>query len=89
MFERLTLHGGPGALVLGYKDAVVLRTWRIAKHEGQWTLTGTVGRVDPFLSRQRPLLFSAPRPGGFWAWPITDLELGVQQLTAKLGPPER
>lgn len=75
--------------MLGYRDAVVLKTWAIAKSEGHWTLTAAIARVDPYLSRQRPLLFTAPRPGGFWAWPLVDLQLGPSQLVAKLGPPER
>ena len=89
MFDRITLHGGPASLVLGYKDAVVLRTWRITKADGRWTLTATVARVDPFLSRQRPLVFAAPRPQGFWCWPLVDLQLGATHLSATLGPPEQ
>lgn len=90
MFTSVTLHGSVGALVLGYRDAVTLTTWTIARTaEGTWTLTALVKRVDPYLSRQRPLLFTAPRPGGFWAWPLVDLQLGERGLMATLGPPER
>ena len=89
MFTNVTLRGAAGALMLGYKDAVVVTSWAIAKVEGAWTLTARVGRADPYLARQRPLLFTAPRPGGFWAWPLIDLQLGTSQLVAKLGPPER
>lgn len=89
MFTSVTLRGSAGALVLGYKDAVTLTTWTIAKTEGQWKLTALVKRVDPYLSRQRPLLFTAARPGGYWAWPLVDLQLGERGLIATLGPPER
>ncbi len=91
MFERLTLHGTAASLLWGYQPAVTLRSWRIYKHEGQWTLSGTLATVDAFQARQRPLLFTAPRPGGFWAWSVVDgsLQLGAQQLVAKLGPPEQ
>jgi hypothetical protein len=90
MFQKLTLHGGAASLVLGYSTAVVLRSWRIAKDDtGRWVLTGSIGRVDAFLSRQKPLLFTAPRDGGFWAWGVESIELGPTSLRAYLGPPER
>ena len=75
--------------MLGYSDAVVLKSWAITKADGTWTLTAAIARVDPYLSRQRPLLFTAPRPGGFWQWPLVDLQLGNARLVATLGPPER
>lgn len=89
MFRRLRLKGTTGTVVWGYRTAVVLRAWSMARHEGQWRLSGRVARVDPFLSRQRPLLFTAPRRGGFWAFPVMDLQVGTEQLSARLGPPER
>jgi hypothetical protein len=54
-----------------------------------WTLTATIARVDAFMARQRPLLFSAPRAGGFWIWPIEEITIGTTTLTARLGPPEQ
>jgi hypothetical protein len=89
VFQTITLRGSAAALMLGYKDAVVLKSWAITKTDGQWTLRATVARVDPYLSRQRPLLFTAPRPGGFWAWGVESVDVGTSSLVAKLGPPER
>jgi hypothetical protein len=89
MFEHVRLHGGAASLLWGYRTAVVLRKWTIKKHEGKWTLIAAIERVDPFQSRQRPLVFTAPRAGGFWCWPIESLQLGTNQLSATLGPPEQ
>lgn len=90
MFKNLTLRGVAGSLVWGYRTAAELRSWRIGKAaDGKWTLTGTFARVDRFQVRQRPLLFTAPREHGLWAWPIETLQVSDAGLTATLGPPER
>jgi len=87
VFEKIALHGGAASIVWGYRPAVELRTWRIVKSEGKWILSGTIARVDKFQARQAPLLFTAPRPGGFWAWPIETIAIGETSVRAKLGPP--
>jgi hypothetical protein len=92
VFQSLTIQGGAGSLLWGSRVAVELTSWRIVctKAEGrQWILTATIGRVDQFQARQTPLLFTAPRAGGFWAWPIEALDIGETSLRASLGPPER
>lgn len=90
MFTSLTLHGLAASILWGYRPAVELTSWQIAKREGQWTLTGVTARVDPFQARQKPLLFAAPRPQGFWAWPIDGvLQISEGRIMAKLGPPEQ
>ena len=89
MFREIALHGGAASIVWGYRPAVELRAWRIAKVEGVWKLTGAIARVDKFQARQAPLLFTAPRPGGFWAWPIVTIAIGETSLRATLGPPVR
>ena len=91
MFDSLTLTGGAGSVLWGYRVAVELTAWRITrvKDEGRWVLSGTVARVDKFQARQAPLLFTAPRAGGFWLWPITAITVGETSLRATLGPPER
>ena len=92
MFNSLTVHGGAGSVLWGYRVAVELKSWKITRVKddgGRWILSGTVGRVDKYQARQTPLLFTAPRPGGFWAWPIKTLALGETNLRASLGPPER
>lgn len=92
MFQSLTLHGGAATILWGYRPAATLRSWRIAKVQGRWTLRATLERPDAFMLRQRPLLFTAPREGahdGFWAWGVEAIEVGATQLTATLGPPEQ
>jgi hypothetical protein len=92
VFDSLTIHGGAGSVMWGYRVAVELKTWRIVRAKadgGQWMLSATIARIDKFQSRQAPLLFTAPRAGGFWAWPIDAIEIGETSLRATLGPPER
>ena len=91
MFDTLTITGAAGTILHGYRDAVVLTAWRITrvKEEGCWILRGTIARVNRVEARAKPLLFTAPRPGGFWAWPIQTMDLGEASLRATLGPPER
>ena len=89
MFRELALHGGAASIVWGYRPEVELRSWRIAKSEGTWKLSGTIARVDKAQAGHRPLLFTAPRPGGYWAWPIVEIAIGESSLRATLGPPVR
>lgn len=92
MFDTLTLHGGAGSLLWGYRTAAVCKAWRIAKHAGQWRLTATLVRGEPFMLRQTPLLFTAPHEGGrdgFWAWGIEAIDVAGLQVRARLGPPEQ
>ena len=89
MLRELTIRGAAASLVWGSRTAAELSAWRIAKVEGQWCLAATIARVDRFQARQAPLLFTAPRPGGFWAWPIKSITVGESQLRAVLGPPVR
>jgi hypothetical protein len=90
VFRHLTVRGGSAAVLWGYRPAVTLRRWTITKPEGQsWTLTGTIDRVDAFMVRQRPLLFTAPRAQGFWAWGVESITGGPHTLVATLGPPEQ
>jgi hypothetical protein len=92
VFDSLTIHGGAGSVLWGYRVAVELKTWRIVRVKdegGGWILSATIARIDKFQARQAPLLFTAPRPQGFWAWPITTIDIGETSLRATLGPPER
>jgi hypothetical protein len=92
VFKAVTLRGATGAIVWGYRPAAVLRRWAIARTEagGAWTLTAHVERSDAYQLRQVPLLFSAPRKGGLWCWPVRPHSLFIEQshLRATLGPPE-
>lgn len=89
MFHHLTLRGTSASLLWGYHTAAALTTWTIAKTAGGWTLKATIRRADAFQLRQTPLLFTAPRKDGWWAWGINSIDVGPTFLVAKLGPPEQ
>lgn len=95
MFRDLTLRGPSATLVFGYRTAAALTTWALARRVDTqtntyaWTLTAMLGTpVDRFQLRQRPLLFTVPRRGGFGVWPVQTLQVGERSLVATLGPPE-
>jgi len=90
MFDNLSLHGTEATIVWGYRPAVVLKSWRIAKqNKGAWLLSAQIDRVDSFQARQKPLLFTAPRTGknGLWAFPVKTLDVGPNSIRATLEPP--
>lgn len=90
MFTTLALHGGAATLLWGHREAAVLGAWRIERAaRGRWQLSATVTRVNPYHVRQRPLLFTAPRARGFWAWGVESVTVGPRTLQATLGPPEQ
>jgi hypothetical protein len=88
MFQALTLHGGEASIAWAWHTAAVCRTWRITRGKTEWALVATVQRADPFKLQQRPLLFTVPRKGGHWCWPIKTVTVQGAQLTATLGPME-
>lgn len=91
MIDNLKLHGAAGTVLWGYRPAVEVGRWSITRDPKTrgWVLRGTPTRVDAFGARQRPLLFTATREKGFWAWGIESLEVSAKALVARLGPPER
>ena len=93
MFENgLTVRGVRGALLWGYTDAAALGPWTIVKAPNQrdWILCATITRFDVFRVRQKNLMFTAPRNGGFWSWPVVgQVQIDARTLTARLGRPEQ
>ena len=92
MFNSLTIHGGAGSILFGHVVAAELTSWRITRTKadgGVWILSATITRIDRFQARRAPLLFTAPRAGGFMAWPIEAIDIGETSIRAHLGPPER
>lgn len=91
MFSSLRLHGGQADVLWHHQPAISVRSWLIAKDKKTqaWTLSGQIHWINSFYARQTPLLFTAPREKGMWAWPITSLQLGSKELIATLGPPEQ
>lgn len=92
-FHAVQIRGAAGAILWGHRPAASFTRWRIRKGgAASWILTATIARVEPFAIRQTPLLFTAPREGtrdGFWAWAVESVQVGDQQLIARLGPPEQ
>jgi hypothetical protein len=91
-FNTLTLHGTGGRVLWHHQTAAAVRAWTIYHpKKGQWTLSAQLERSDPICIRQKPLMFTAPRAGGFWCWPLlTDtIRRSDARLTATLGPPEQ
>jgi len=90
MFQGpVTLTGQEGTVVHVYQAAAVCTSWTVYRNEqGAWSLRAVVKRADPFRLRQSPLLFRAPRVGGYFVWPVLQATIGAdRQLTAALGPP--
>lgn len=87
--STLVFRGTVGSLVWGYHTAATFRRWAIYKVKGDWMLTARIDTINYFQARQAPLLFTAPRPGGFYSWSVSAMDIGPQTLRAKLGPPER
>ena len=88
MFDELVMHADSDATISwAWHTAAVCRAWRVYKSkDGRWSLVATLQRADTFKLRQRPLLFNAPRAGGFWSWPVRAVTVTDRQITAALGP---
>lgn len=86
------LRGAAGSIVWGYREAAAVGGWAIARdeHTRAWRLSATLTRHDPYQLRQRPLLFTTPRKGGFFCFPLREFHLldDGQRLSAAIGPPE-
>jgi hypothetical protein len=100
MFKAITLRGTTATLAWGYRTAAALSVWTVsrsldeAKGTYAWTLAATLGpQCDRFQVRQaearKELVFTAPRKGGHWVWPVRTVTVGERRLTATLGPPEQ
>ena len=87
-YHRIRLRGERGSLLWGYHEAATFKSWRIWKGQGRWQLSGRLAKSDAFQVRQRPLLFSAPRDRGMWAWGVERIEIKGSEVRAYLGEPE-
>ena len=68
-FNRLRIRGTAGALLWGYREAATMRNWTIQKGgDGQWRLTATLARAEPYQLRQRPLLIDAKVTSARGSW---------------------
>jgi hypothetical protein len=89
LFRNLTLRGSAGSISWGYRTAAHLGGWTLYRNEKrEWTLVATFDRADRFALGRSPLRFNAPRPGGYFTFPVLAVQVGAAQLTARLGQPE-
>ena len=86
---RLRVRGATGSILLGPATAATLGPWSIWNARGVWHLSASAVRVDPFLIRQSRLGFTAPRPHGFWFWPVVSITVSGQSVRATLNSPEQ
>lgn len=89
MFRQVTITGTEATLVLGFETAAVLGRWSIVKDPKKgWQLAAVLTRADRYRVRQRGLLFTSPRLGGHFCWPVRDLTITADSVLATLGPLE-
>lgn len=87
--HKLRLRGAHASIVWGYHTAAVVSNWRVRRGEGaEWILAASIVRADRLKLKQKELLFSAPRKGGFFTWPVLAVLATDTAITARLGPPE-
>lgn len=96
LFQSLRVRGPQASILWGYRTAATLSGWTVSKRRDEksgkwlWSLSAKLGaQTDRFQLRQRPLLFTAPRRGGFWVWPVLAVTVGETTISAQLGPPEQ
>lgn len=95
MFERVTLRGGAGEIVWGYRSAAVVDEWAIRKEmdpkskRSHWAFIGKAKGIEPFILKQPGLVFAAKRKQGFWCWPVLSVTYAGTRIQGKLGPPQQ
>jgi hypothetical protein len=89
VFHSVTVRGSAGSLLWYHLAAAEIGAWVISKVPGgPWMLAADLARTHPYYLEQRPLLFLAPRAGGFMTWPVATIDLvSSSTLRATLGPP--
>ena len=86
----LTLAGQAATVVLVYRTAAVCSTWRVQRSpQNYWTFSAQVQRVDPFLIRQKDLLFRTTLKGSAICWPVLTMvhDARAHTLSGALAPP--
>ncbi len=82
------LSGVAARLLWGYHEAATLGGWTVRREGAGWRLEARVGSVHTFRVTRRPLVLEARHARGAWRWPIEELQVGADALTARLGPLE-
>ncbi len=88
MFRNVTITGVEASLRWSYATAATLRAWTVTKTPTGWSLTATVTQIDHYKASQRPLTVVAPHEKGSFRWPVMELQVTGDTLTATLGPRE-
>lgn len=98
MIKGVTLRGPVGSLSWGYRPVATVTRWTISRADERapWVLSARIATHDPFQCRRGndgssgTLLFTAPRKGGLWCWPVVpkSLQVTAPLLLARLGAPE-
>ena len=80
--------GAEGEVKWGYRRAATVRDWSLSKREqGGFVLSGKVSDLDDFALSQPALKFITAN--GAWRFPITELQVTDESLSATLGPKEK
>jgi hypothetical protein len=83
---------GPSAeLIWVYRRAATLGRWSLRMNPSTGgALSAHIDTIDDTYGlSQRPLVFRVTRPSGVvWRWPVTELQIAGETLTASLGPQE-
>lgn len=81
----MTLRGATGEIRWVYLPAVTFGPWRI-ESEQDITLVGTVASVDDYRITQGPLVAVVQLGRSQVRYPVLDLQIDGQRVTARLGP---
>lgn len=88
MGDSVTMRGVTATIYWGYQLAGTVRDWTAVRSLAEpGTVTATVVTSDAFRVSQRPLTFVVPHKHGAWRWPIAELQIADDRLTASLSPP--
>ena len=80
----MTITGEAGHIRWGYFLAASVREWTIVRESGAMRLTATIVSRDAVRITQRPLDFIVTHRRGVWTWPITELQIDGDTITASL-----
>ena len=86
MASAPTLTGVIGKLMWAYYLAAGIHDYTVVRLDGAtWTLVGRLGAADAYKLTQRPLTFVAPHQRGAWRWPVREITITADQVSATLG----
>jgi len=78
--------GATGEVRWSYLTAVIFGPWRAELDRSGGTVTARVVSVDVFRASQSPLTLLLPFGRTSGQWPIVNLQIQAESLTATVGP---